>query len=74
LTTEFELADSLTGERLGACVIRIRGNYLDTNPEKDIYDQPRRALKCTASFLRFLMDRAHGELPDTMSDESGQAA
>jgi len=67
-TTELELVDSLTGERIAAAVIRARGNYLDTDADKGIYEQPKIGLRCVGALLRFLLDRAHGVASDSTSN------
>ncbi len=70
VTTEMELVDSLTDERIAAAVIRVRGNYLDTDTSKGIYEQPKSGVRCVGALLRFLMDRAHGDTSDSISNET----
>jgi len=69
VTTALELVDSLTGERIGAAVIRVRGSFLDTDTSKGIYEQPKSGLRCTGALLRYLLDRAHGVAPESTSNE-----
>ena len=70
VTTELEMVDSLTGERIAAAVIRARGNYRDTEAPEGIYEQPKSLVRCTGALLRFFLDRAHGIAPDSTSTET----
>ncbi len=70
LTTESELVDSVTGERLAAAVIHTRGSYLDLNAEQDIYKQARRGLRLQANLYRALLDQAHGVVSGSTSNET----